>query len=82
MAGVHKTLFGFHVCDWRVDTRHMLNDRGLMGHGCIDIRRIRGWVEKTGFKGFVEVEIFSDEFWAMDQAEYVEKIRQAYLNHT
>ena len=38
LAGEQGTLFGFHVCDWRVDTRHLLTDRGLMGDGCIDMR--------------------------------------------
>ncbi len=79
LAGKQRTLFGFHVCDWRVDTRHMLSDRGLMGDGCIDIRAIRGWVEEAGFRGYNEVEIFSEQFWAMDQEQYVEKIRRAYL---
>jgi sugar phosphate isomerase/epimerase len=82
LAGEQKRLFGFHVCDWRVNTRHLLTDRGLMGRGCIDIRGIRGWVEETGFDGFVEVEIFSEEFWAMDQALYVQMIREAWLART
>jgi sugar phosphate isomerase/epimerase len=82
LAGRQKTLFGFHVCDWRVQTRHLLNDRGLMGQGCIDLRRIRGWIEAAGFNGWIEVEIFSEEFWAMDQNRYVEMIRQAYLGKT
>ena len=82
LAGRQGTLFGFHVCDWRVDTRHMLNDRGLMGEGCIPIRTIRGWVESAGFRGFNEVEIFSDTHWATDQTEYVNAIRRAYLDHT
>jgi sugar phosphate isomerase/epimerase len=81
LAGTQGTLFGFHVSDWRVDTRHLLNDRGLMGEGCIDIRQIRGWVEKAGFTGFIEVEIFSDQYWAMDQQRYLELITQAYLKH-
>ena len=81
LAGEQKTLFGFHVCDWRVETRHPLNDRGLMGDGCIDIPRIRGWVERAGFTGFNEVEVFSDHYWAMDQSEYLSKIRDAYLRH-
>jgi sugar phosphate isomerase/epimerase len=81
IAGEQKTLFGFHVCDWRVNTRHLLTDRGLMGQGCIDIRGIRGWVEEAGFKGFIEVEIFSEEFWAMEQNQYVETIRNAWLDH-
>jgi sugar phosphate isomerase/epimerase len=79
LAGAQRTLFGFHVCDWRVDTRHLLTDRGLMGDGCIDIRTIRGWVEEAGFRGYNEVEVFSDQYWAMDQDQYVERIRRAYL---
>jgi sugar phosphate isomerase/epimerase len=82
LAGEQGTLFGFHVCDWRVETRHFLNDRGLMGDGCIPIRAIRGWVEGAGFRGFNEVEVFSDAYWAMDQDAYLEKIRGACLHHT
>jgi sugar phosphate isomerase/epimerase len=80
-AGQMKTLFGYHVCDWRPNTRHLLTDRGLMGDGCIDLRTVRGWVEATGFSGYNEVEIFSEEYWAMDQPAYLEKIRGAYLAH-
>ncbi|MGD9127299.1 MAG: sugar phosphate isomerase/epimerase family protein, partial [Planctomycetia bacterium] len=72
-------IFAFHVCDWRSPTEDMLNDRGLMGEGCIDIRQIRGWVEENGFDGFNEVEIFSHRYWSMDQDEFLEKIKTAYL---
>jgi len=75
------TIFAFHVCDWRVPTRDMLNDRAVMGNGCIQINDIRGWVEKAGFNGFIEVEIFSDELWAMDQERYLKRIKNAYLKH-
>jgi sugar phosphate isomerase/epimerase len=77
-----KKLFAFHVCDWNIPTTDFLNDRGLMGEGCINIPEIRGWVEEAGFTGFNEVEIFSDKFWAMDQNEYLENIKQAYLKKT
>lgn len=80
-AGKEGKLFGFHVCDWRVETRHLLTDRGLMGDGCIDLRTIRGWVEAAGFNGYNEVEIFSEQYWAMDQDKYLEQIRLAYLRH-
>jgi sugar phosphate isomerase/epimerase len=73
------SIFAFHVCDWRTPTRDLLTDRGLMGEGCIDIPRIRGWVESSGFTGDIEVEIFSEEFWATDQTEYLAKIKAAYL---
>lgn len=81
IAGETARLFAFHVCDWRVPTRDLLTDRGLMGDGCINIRQIRQWVEDAGFSGYNEVEIFSEEFWATDQAEYLGRIKQAYLDH-
>ncbi len=80
-AGEQGTLLAFHVCDWRVDTRHLLTDRGLMGEGCIDLPTLRGWVEDAGFTGWHEVEIFSETRWASDQTAYLETIKQAYLAH-
>jgi sugar phosphate isomerase/epimerase len=56
-------LLAFHVCDWLTPTTDLLNDRGMMGDGVIDIPRIRGWVEAQGFSGFSEVEIFSTGHW-------------------
>jgi len=75
-----RSILSFHVCDWRTPTRDILNDRALMGEGCINIREIRGWVEATGFNGYNEVEIFSSEYWAMDPGKYLEKIKAAYLS--
>jgi sugar phosphate isomerase/epimerase len=74
-------LIAFHVCDWRVPTRDLLTDRGMMGEGCIPIRAIRDWVEAAGFAGFVEVEIFSEAFWDMNQTVLLEKIIRAYRDH-
>ncbi|HOI23477.1 MAG: sugar phosphate isomerase/epimerase [Spirochaetia bacterium] len=71
-------LFAFHVCDWKTPPEDFLNDRGLMGEGCVDIPLIRTWVEKTGFRGFVEVEIFSKHYWAMDQDVYLGMIKKAW----
>jgi len=80
-CGEMGRLFSYHVCDWRTPTEDLLNDRGLMGEGCIDLRQIRGWVEQIGFQGPIEVEIFSNRYWAMDQHEFLAKIKQAYLEH-
>jgi sugar phosphate isomerase/epimerase len=81
-CGANNNLFAFHVCDWNMPTTDFLNDRGLMGDGCINVPKIRGWVEEAGFNGYNEVEIFSDKYWATDQFEYLEKIKSAYLNFT
>ncbi len=71
-------LFAYHLCDWKTPTTDLLNDRGLMGEGCIPIRQISGWVEATGFTGLHEVEIFSTRYWAMDQDAWLARIVQAY----
>jgi len=81
-CGDNEHLFAFHVCDWNVPTTDFLNDRGLMGDGCINVPEIRTWIEETGFDGYNEVEIFSDKYWATDQVQYLEKIKDAYLNFT
>ncbi len=78
----NEAVFAYHVCDWNVPLKDMLNDRGLMGDGCIDLKQIRTWIEESGFNGYREVEVFSEAYWAMDQNEYLEKIKHAYLNYT
>ncbi len=60
-----ERLLAFHVCDWLVPTKDMLNDRGMMGDGVIDIPAIRARVEALGYSGFVEVEIFSEHWWSL-----------------
>jgi sugar phosphate isomerase/epimerase len=77
-CGKNNHLFAFHICDWNVPTTDFLNDRGLMGEGCIPVRKIRSWVEATGFNGSYEVEIFSNKFWKEDQQQFLNKIIKAY----
>jgi len=81
LAGRDGTLFAFHVCDWRIPTTDLLNDRGLMGEGCIPIAKIRSWVERAGFRGFNEVEIFSNRHWSRDQDGFLSDIVAAYQQH-
>ena len=81
-SGEKGTLAAFHICDWKVPTTHLLLDRGLMGEGCIPVKEIRSWVEATGFTGFNEVEIFSDEYWKEDQDSFLKKIVDAYYEHS
>jgi sugar phosphate isomerase/epimerase len=77
-CGKNNALLAFHICDWKTPTVDLLNDRGLMGEGCIPLRKIRSWVEATGFKGFNEVEIFSNEYWKLDQSLFLTKIIKSY----
>ena len=72
-------ILGFHVCDWLVPTVDLVWDRGMMGDGVIDIPRIRGWVENAGYRGFNEVEIFSERnWWKRDPTEVVDTCIDRY----
>ena len=70
-AGKDRIL-AFHVCDWLVPTRDILNDRGMMGDGVIDIKSLRGAVEAQGFSGYAEIEIFSDDWWEKPMDEVLQ----------
>jgi sugar phosphate isomerase/epimerase len=74
-----ERLLAFHVCDWLTPTTDLLNDRGMMGDGVIDIPRIRGWVEAQGFAGYSEVEIFSTGHWW--QREHDEVLKTCIERH-
>jgi sugar phosphate isomerase/epimerase len=59
-------IYGFHVSDWLVPLPDVLMGRGLMGDGTIDNRRLRRLVEKAGYDGPIEVEIFNQAIWDTD----------------
>lgn len=81
-CGEKENLLAFHICDWKVPTNDLLLDRGLMGEGCIPVKKIRRWVEAAGFDGFNEVEIFSKNYWNEDQSVFLQKIITAYKVHS
>ena len=79
-SGIGKSrLLAFHVCDWLTPTTDLLNDRGMMGDGVIDIPHIRSWVEAEGFAGYSEVEIFStNNWWQRDGGEVLDTCMQRH----
>jgi len=81
-CGSSGNLFAFHICDWKTPTKDLLTDRGIMGEGCINVPEIRNWVEKSGFNGFNEVEIFSEQHWNSNQDQYLDKIINGYLEYS
>ena len=62
-AGAGKRILAYHICDWLVPTHDLLLDRGMMGDGVIDLRSIRSLIERAGYHGPQEVEIFSAQNW-------------------
>jgi len=70
-------LLAFHICDWLVPTRDLLSDRGMMGDGVIDIPRIRSFLERAGYAGMHEVEIFSElDWWKRDPDEVLRTCKE------
>jgi sugar phosphate isomerase/epimerase len=78
LAGREHRLFAFHICDWLTPTTDLLNDRGLMGDGCINLRGMSAWVDAAGFTGHREVEIFSNRWWAADPGAFLDAIASRY----
>jgi sugar phosphate isomerase/epimerase len=76
-----QRLLAYHICDWLVPTRDLLNDRGMMGDGVIDLPRIRSWVEAAGYDGCHEIEIFSErDWWRRDADEVLGAMKARHLS--
>jgi len=59
------------LCDWRVPTRHPVNDRAMMGDGAADLAGVLACLTRNGYAGPYEVEIFSTDWWERDPDEVV-----------
>jgi len=74
-----KRILAYHICDWLVPTRDLLNDRGMMGDGVINLRLIRSWIESAEYSGFHEVEIFSErDWWKRDPDDVLRTMKERY----
>jgi sugar phosphate isomerase/epimerase len=69
-------LLAYHICDWLVPTTDLLLDRGMMGDGVIDLPSLRSWMERAGYRGMHEVEIFSaNNWWKRDPDEVLMTVK-------
>jgi sugar phosphate isomerase/epimerase len=57
-----------HFSDWRDPTR-CHDDRLLPGEGVLPLKSILRKLNSSGYEGFYDVEIFSEDIWQEDQAE-------------
>ncbi len=81
IAACAGRILGFHVSDWRRETRDTVFDRGMMGDGVIDLRAIRGTVETAGYHGLIEVEIMSRlDWWQRDPDEVLRIVRERFAS--
>jgi sugar phosphate isomerase/epimerase len=71
-------ILGFHVSDWLVPTPDLLQGRGMMGDGIIDLRAIRGLLDAAGYDGPIEVEVINPELWRMPGDDLVALTRERF----
>jgi sugar phosphate isomerase/epimerase len=74
IARAGHRIIAHHICDWLVPTKDILNDRGMMGDGVIDLPGIRRMIEAAGYRGTQEVEIFSNDWWAKPGEEVLKTV--------
>ncbi|MEV3857109.1 sugar phosphate isomerase/epimerase family protein [Streptomyces sp. NPDC050095] len=66
-AGAQGRIATFQLADWTTPLPEgVLNGRGQIGDGAIDMRVWRRYVEDAGYSGPIEVELFNDGLWARD----------------
>lgn len=75
------------VCDWP-DPPRSLADRRVPGEGVIDLPAIFGALERGGYAGWYELEIFSDDgrwgndfpdsLWKLEPSELLERSQEAF----
>jgi sugar phosphate isomerase/epimerase len=73
-------IFGVHVNDWREPPRDTNRDRAMMGDGIIPLKYILGLIHETGYDGYYEVEILSEELWKLDHNTLVQQCVTSFEN--
>lgn len=78
---------GVHVGDWREPTRTWL-DRAFPGEGAMNVGRLVERLDSAGFRGFYDVEIFSDDgrfgralegsLWELEPEEIVRRATRIF----
>lgn len=74
-------ILGYHVSDWPVPLPGILMGRGMMGDGVIELRRLREAVERAGYHGPIEVEIFNEDVWKHADDGMLELICERFRQH-
>ncbi|MFB8130723.1 sugar phosphate isomerase/epimerase family protein [Streptomyces mirabilis] len=81
-AGADGRIHTFQLADWTTPLPEgVLNGRGQIGDGSIDMREWRGYVEAAGYSGPIEVELFNDGLWARDGREVLAETAARFVEH-
>lgn len=81
-AGAGGRIHTFQLADWTTPLpAGVLNGRGQIGDGAIDMREWRGYVEAAGYTGAIEVELFNEGLWARDGREVLAETVNRFTEH-
>jgi sugar phosphate isomerase/epimerase len=81
-AGESGRLAIFQVADWVTPLPEgVLTGRGMLGDGCVELRRFRTAVDATGYTGPIEVEIFNTALWSMPGPDALALTLTRYAEH-
>ncbi|MFI9763858.1 sugar phosphate isomerase/epimerase family protein [Streptomyces sp. NPDC051963] len=81
-AGAGGRIHTFQLADWTTPLPEgVLNGRGQIGDGAIDMREWKAYVEAAGYTGAIEVELFNDGLWARDGREVLAETAERFVEH-
>lgn len=81
-AGAGGRIHTFQLADWTTPLPEgVLNGRGQIGDGAIDMREWKSYVEAAGYSGPIEVELFNEELWARDGREVLAETAARFVEH-
>ncbi|MFE0513790.1 sugar phosphate isomerase/epimerase family protein [Streptomyces sp. NPDC058964] len=81
-AGAGGRIHSFQLADWTTPLPEgVLNGRGQIGDGSIDMREWKGYVEAAGYTAPIEVELFNEGLWARDGREVLAETAARFMEH-
>ncbi|MGV9939440.1 sugar phosphate isomerase/epimerase family protein [Streptomyces sp. NPDC003401] len=81
-AGASGRIHTFQLADWTTPLPEgVLNGRGQIGDGAIDMREWQAHVEAAGYTGAIEVELFNDALWARDGREVLTETARRFTEN-
>ncbi|MFC8565131.1 sugar phosphate isomerase/epimerase family protein [Streptomyces sp. NPDC057245] len=81
-AGAGGRIHTFQLADWTTPLPEgVLNGRGQLGDGSVDMREWKGYVEAAGYTGAIEVELFNEGLWARDGREVLAETAARFAAH-
>ncbi|MEU2061829.1 sugar phosphate isomerase/epimerase family protein [Streptomyces sp. NPDC013455] len=81
-AGAAGRIHTFQLADWTTPLPEgVLNGRGQLGDGSVDLREWKGYVEAAGYRGPIEVELFNESLWARPGREVLAETAERFVAH-